>query len=65
MCFILGVEEDKVDVDLSKMDGKIKQGRTSCCNHKSDAACIYCTSKDPYDPEYLKKEGIKLNGIQS
>ena len=53
------MKEDKVDIELSKMDGKIKQERTSSCNH-SHGACIYCTSKDPYDPEYLKKEGIKF-----
>ena len=65
MYFIIAVEEDKVDVDLYKVDGKIKQGRTSSCNHKSDAACIYCTSKDPYDPEYLQKEGIKFMSFHS
>jgi nuclear protein localization family protein 4 len=59
------LDEDKVDIELYKMDGKIKQGRTSSCNHKSDAACIYCTSKDPYDPEYLKKEGIKFMSFHS
>ena len=64
MLFLV-LDEDKVDIELYKMDGKIKQGRTSSCNHKSDAACIYCTSKDPYDPEYLKKEGIKFMSFHS
>ena len=54
-----------MDIELSKMDGKIKQGRTPNCNHKGEGACIYCTSKDPYDPEYLGKEGIKFMSFHS
>jgi len=61
-----GIEEDKVDVELSKMDGKIKQSRTSSCKDScKNGGCIYCTSKDPYDPEYLKKEGIKFMSFHS
>ena len=56
------IQEDKVDIELSKMDGKIKQERTSSCTSNCiNGACIYCTSKDPYDPEYLKKEGSMNN----
>ena len=61
----LVLQEDLVDTELSKIDGKIQQPRTSSCNHKSDAACIYCVSKDPYDPEYLKKEGINFMSFHS
>lgn len=55
-----------MDIELSKMDGKIKQERTSSCTSNCiNGACIYCTSKDPYDPEYLKKEGIKFMSFHS
>ena len=58
--------EDAVDVQLSKMDGMIKQPRTPNCQHKGNrSGCIYCTPKDPFDPEYLKKEGIKFLSFHS
>ena len=49
-----------MDIELSKMDGMIAQTRTSNCNHSSNQACIYCTPKDPFDPEYLRENGIKF-----
>merc|ERR1739848_489482 len=58
----LNIEEDPVDIELSKMDGMIAQKKTSRCNHAcgSGQACIYCTPKDPFDSEYLKENGIKF-----
>jgi len=58
--------EDPVDVQLSKMDGLIKVARTANCQHKGNrSGCIYCTPKDPFDPEHLKKEGIKFLSFHS
>jgi len=58
--------EDPVDVQLSKLDGRIKQPKTANCQCKgSRSGCIYCTPKDPFDPEYLKKEGIKFLSFHS
>ena len=58
----LFLQEDPVDIELSKMDGMIAQKKTSHCNHASGSgqACIYCTPKDPFDSEYLKENGIKF-----
>lgn len=61
----VALTEDPVDVQLSKMDGLIKQPRTSQCRHKGNSACIYCTPKDPYDPEHLKKLGVKFLSFHS
>jgi nuclear protein localization family protein 4 len=59
-------EEDAVDAVLAKRDGRIDQPKTPNCQHKSTAQkCIYCTPKEPYDEEYLRKEGIKHMSFQS
>ena len=54
------VIEDPIDVELSKMDGMIPQKKTKRCNHTSTQACIYCAPVEPYDPTYLRENGIKF-----
>lgn len=48
-------------MELSKLDGMIVQKKTSRCTHcSSNGACIYCAPLEPYDPTYLKENGIKF-----
>ena len=56
-----------MDVQLSKMDGRVKQPRTAeCrCSKGGKSGCIYCTPKDPFDPELLKKLGVKFLSFHS
>ncbi len=62
---LASVIEDPVDVELSKLDGMIPQKKTSRCNHTSNQACIYCAPREPYDPEYLRDNGIKFIAFHS
>jgi len=57
--------EDPVDVQLSKMDGLIKQARCADCKRRGTSTCIYCAPKDPWDPEHLKKLGVKFLSFHS
>jgi len=64
------VEEDPVDVELSKLDGMVPQKKTSRCSKEcvtagSNQACIYCAPREPYDPEYLRENGIKFMSFHS
>ena len=58
-------KENVVDVELSKMDGMIPQKKTPRCNHTANQACIYCAPREPYDPEYLRDNGIKFMSFHS
>ena len=53
-------------MELSKQDGMIAQKKTSRCNGcTSNQACIYCAPREPYDPEYLRENGIKFMSFHS
>lgn len=48
------VEEDEVDKELQKLDGKISRNRDEqMCNHGSQGKCINCIPIEPFDLEYL------------
>ncbi|XP_044759082.1 nuclear protein localization protein 4 homolog isoform X2 [Coccinella septempunctata] len=54
------IQEDDVDVQLSKIDGKIKRKRDEkLCRHNSNAACVHCSPLEPYDEGLLKEQKIK------
>jgi len=60
------VEEDPVDIELAKLDGMIPQKKTSRCNcSTSKQGCVYCAPREPYDPEYLRENGIKFMSFHS
>merc|ERR1719508_638751 len=44
------VEEHQVDVELSKMDGKITRKRDALhCQHNQNSLCIHCCPLEPYN----------------
>ncbi|XP_065826015.1 nuclear protein localization protein 4 homolog [Oscarella lobularis] len=52
---VIVVEEDEVDVLLSKEDGTIKRNRdTQLCRHGLNAKCVHCLPIEPFDESYLK-----------
>ncbi|XP_078611262.1 nuclear protein localization protein 4 homolog [Branchiostoma floridae x Branchiostoma japonicum] len=54
------VEEDEVDILLSKQDGRIARERDEqLCHHGPKGKCVHCTSLEPYNEEYLQKSEIK------
>lgn len=57
--------EDDLDIQLYQTDGRIEQKKTSNCQHNAQSKCVYCISKEPYDEEYLKQEGIKHMSFHS
>ena len=60
-CIFSPFQEDPVDVELSKLDGMIKQKKTPRCTHNcANGACISCAPLEPYAPTYLKENGIKF-----
>jgi len=61
------VVEDPVDVELSKLDGKIPRGKdqVNCKCVGENSQCSYCIALDPYDEEYLKSKEIKYMSFHS
>jgi len=62
------VVEDPLDVELSKLDGKISRGKNpvNCkCGGKSNSQCVHCIPYDPFDEEYLKEQKIKFMSFHS
>lgn len=54
------VIEDNVDVELSKLDGRIqRQKDEKLCRHANNSRCVHCSSIEPYDEAYLKEQKIK------
>lgn len=54
------LEEDEVDLILSKMDGRIQRSRDNkLCRHNSNGCCVHCSALEPYDENYLKEHNIK------
>jgi len=54
------VPEDKIDVELSTQDGKIKRKKDSrLCQHGENSGCIHCSPLEPYDEGYLREHNIK------
>lgn len=52
--------EDAVDVELSKLDGRIVRKKDEkLCRHASGNRCVHCSSLEPYDENYLKEHKIK------
>lgn len=49
------IEEDEVDIELAKQDGRINRGKDpQLCHHGPSGKCIHCVPAEPYDLEYLK-----------
>lgn len=49
------IEEDEIDVFLSKQEGLIHRERDpQLCHHNPNSKCIHCFPLEPYDEEYLK-----------
>ncbi|XP_022916335.1 nuclear protein localization protein 4 homolog isoform X2 [Onthophagus taurus] len=54
------IQEDDVDVQLSKLDGKIERKRDpKYCRHNNNSRCFHCSALEPYDEEYLRDQKIK------
>nr|XP_018916452.1 PREDICTED: nuclear protein localization protein 4 homolog [Bemisia tabaci] len=55
-----GVVEDDVDLQLWKMDGKVKRKRDEkFCHHGSNACCVHCSPLEPFDESYLAEQQVK------
>ncbi|CAF4439116.1 unnamed protein product [Rotaria socialis] len=52
---LIDIEEDDVDLQLDKVDGKIpRQQDSRLCHHNRHGKCLHCIPIEPYDEEYLK-----------
>lgn len=61
-----GSQEDEVDLQLWKMDGKIKRDRDDkLCRHGANACCLHCSPLEPFDEAYLKEQKIKHMSFHS
>ncbi|EDO29888.1 predicted protein [Nematostella vectensis] len=50
------VEEDEIDVLLSKQDGLIHRKRDPhMCHHGDNSKCVHCVPLEPYDETFLKE----------
>nr|XP_040240428.2 nuclear protein localization protein 4 homolog [Anopheles coluzzii] len=53
-------QEDAVDLELYKQDGRIKRDRDEkLCRHNSNGRCVHCSALEPWDENYLKEQKIK------
>lgn len=54
------IKEEDVDIQLSKLDGKIDRKRDEkFCRHNSNGCCVHCSPLEPWDENYLKEHNIK------
>lgn len=54
------IQEEDVDIVLSKLNGLIKRNRDSkMCRHGDMGQCVFCAPLEPYDDGYLKEQNIK------
>ena len=60
------VVEDPLDVELGKQTGLIAKSKDRVnCQHQGNSQCVHCIPYDPFDPEYLKEQGIKFMSFHS
>ena len=60
------VVEDQLDVELGKQTGQIAKSKDRVnCQHQGNSQCVHCIPYDPFDPEYLKEQGIKFMSFHS
>lgn len=62
------VVEDEIDVELSKLDGKIPKSKEKLYNCKcksGNSQCVHCIPYDPFDEEYLTEQKIKFMSFHS
>ncbi|XP_021925198.1 nuclear protein localization protein 4 homolog [Zootermopsis nevadensis] len=54
------LQEDEVDLQLWKLDGKVQRKRDEkLCRHGSNGCCVHCSPLEPFDETYLKEQNIK------
>ncbi|KAK5641222.1 hypothetical protein RI129_009769 [Pyrocoelia pectoralis] len=54
------VQEDDVDLQLTKRDGKIQRKRDEkLCRHNTNSRCVHCSPLESYDEAYLREQNIK------
>lgn len=59
-CSAANIQEDEVDTQLWKFDGKIQKKRDDkLCRHNSNGCCVHCSPLEPFDEAYLKEQNIK------
>ncbi|XP_015125165.1 nuclear protein localization protein 4 homolog isoform X1 [Diachasma alloeum] len=57
---LANVDEDEVDQQLWKMDGKIQRKRDEkLCRHGANGCCVHCSPLEPFDEAYLKEQNVK------
>ncbi|KAK9703054.1 NPL4 family [Popillia japonica] len=57
---LMNIQEDEVDQQLAKLDGKIDRQRDpKLCRHNNNSRCFHCSALEPYDEAYLKEHNIK------
>merc|ERR550519_357673 len=63
---VVATDEDPIDKELSKIDGKIPRKRDAIhCQHNQNSQCVHCTPFEPFDEEYLKDQKIKHMSFHS
>ncbi|XP_067006587.1 nuclear protein localization protein 4 homolog [Anabrus simplex] len=56
----VSLEEDDVDLQLWKLDGKVQRKRDEkLCRHGPNACCVHCSPLESFDEAYLREQNIK------
>nr|CAD7588973.1 unnamed protein product [Timema genevievae] len=56
----LTLQEDDVDLQLWKLDGKVQRKKDDkFCRHGANACCVHCSPLEPFDEAYLKEQNVK------
>ncbi|XP_049775700.1 nuclear protein localization protein 4 homolog [Schistocerca cancellata] len=63
---VVPLQEDEVDQQLWKLDGKVQRKRDDkLCRHGPKACCVHCSPLEPFDEAYLKEQNVKHMSFHS